>query len=282
MTDVLNVQGTEIKTQQRDGEQYINITDIAKRFGDVQLITDWLKNKNTLEFVGVWESLNNPDFDTNGFKELLSRAGVNRFRISIKDLKRLNAHGIYASAGRYGGTYAHKDIAIEFCTWLSPEFKLYLITEIQRLKKLENSEISFERNVRRIMVKASYRIHTDAIKDVLIPPTLDRQYARFVYADEADVLNVAVFGMTAKQWRMKHPDLKGNIRDDPETCSIEHLIILNSLESQNALLIRNGVPRQDRVRMLHEEALRQMKSLADSTSVKTLAPSKLLLNKDNK
>lgn len=281
MTDILNVQGTEIRTLQRDGEQFINITDIAKHFGDVQLITDWLKNKNTLEFINVWESLNNAEFNSTGFKELLSQAGVNRFRVAIKDLKQLNAKGIYAAAGRYGGTYAHKDIAIEFCTWLSPEFKLYLITEIQRLKKQENSEISFERNVRRIMVKASYRVHTDAIKDVLIPPTLDSHYTRFIYADEADVLNVAVFGMTAKQWRTKYPDRKGNIRDDQNLCTIVHLIILNNLESQNALLIRNKVPREERVRILHEEAVRQMKSLTESQSVKALEPSKLLLNKEH-
>lgn len=280
MSDILNVQGTEIRFLEKENRQYICLTDIATRFGDAQLITDWLKNKNTLEFIKVWETLNNPEFDQVAFNSLLAQAGTNRFRVAIKDLKAMHSKGIFASPGRYGGTFGDKDIAIEFCSWLSPEFKLYLITELQRLKALENSEISFERSVRRIVAKANYRIHTDAVKEKLIPPNLDKMKSRFVYADEADVLNVALFGMTAKEWRRTHPDAKGNIRDDNELCTVEHLIVLNNLESQNALLIREGIPREKRAIMLNQEAIRQLRTLVDNPSIKTLAPSKLLLGEE--
>lgn len=276
MTDILEVQGTTIRKLERDNEQFICLTDIAQRFGESQLILDWLKNKNTLEFLGVWEKLNNPEFDTNAFNEILSNAGVNRFRLSLKDWKKINGKGIFATTGRYGGTYAQIDIAIEFCSWISPEFKLYLITEIQRLKKLENSEIGFERSVRRIMTKASYRVHTDAVKANLIPPNLEKRKISFIYASEADVLNVALFGMTAKQWRDAHPDSKGNIRDDEELCSVFHLVVLNNLESQNALLIQQGVERTERVRILNKEAIRQMEVLAQTKTLKSFEKPALL------
>ena len=270
MTDILEVQGTSIRKIDRGNEQFICLTDIAQRFGDSQLIMDWLKNKNTLEFLGVWEKLNNPEFDVDAFNEILASAGLNRFRLSLKDWKKINGKGLFATAGRYGATFAQVDIAIEFCSWLSPEFKLYLITEIQRLKKLEDSEVGFERSVRRIMTKASYRVHTDSVQANLIPPNLEKRQIGFIYATEADVLNVALFGMTAKQWRDSHPDAKGNIRDDEELCSVFHLVILNNLESQNALLVQQGVSREERAKILNKEAIRQMEILVKSNSLKAL------------
>lgn len=276
MTDVLEVQGTAIRKLEKDNEQFICITDIAQRFGDSQLILDWLKNKNTIEFLGIWEKLNNPEFDENGFNEILASAGVNRFRLSLKDWKRINGKGLFATTGRYGGTYAQVDIAIEFCSWISPEFKLYLVTEIQRIKKQENSEVSFERSVRRIMTKASYRVHTDAVKANLIPPNIEKRKISFIYATEADVLNVALFGMTAKQWRESHPDAKANIRDDEELCTVHHLVVLNNLESQNALLIQQGLSRGERAKILNKEAIRQMSVLLKGNALKALETPVLL------
>lgn len=276
MTEILHVQGTDIRHVYRDEDQYICLTDIAKRFGDVNLITDWLKNKNTLEFIAVWERLNNPQLIQEKFEQLLSKAGTNRVRIAIKDLKECGCIGIYATAGRYGASFAHKDIATEFCSWLSPEFKLYLIMEIQRLKKLESPELKMERDIRRLVSKANYRIHTDAIKANLIPEEISAKRKGFIYANEADVLNVAVFGMTASEWRGKHPGAKGNIRDDEDLCTIYHLIVLSNLESLNATLIDQGLDRGARAVMLNREARRQMESLTHDQRLAQLQPSPLL------
>lgn len=277
MPDVLVVQGTDIRNISKGTEQFICLTDIANRFGSSDLINDWLKNKNTLEFLGVWEKLNNDEFDEESFSKLMAGAGVNRFRLSAKQwVSQVHGTGIFATAGRYGATYAHKDIAVEFCSWLSPEFKLYLITEIQRLKKLEDPEETFERSVRRIMTKATYKVHTDAVKEFLIPPDLSKKNAGWVYANEADLLNVALFGMTAKQWRDKNPDKKGNIRDDEDIATVYHLVVLNNLESQNALLIQQKVPKNERLRILNEQARRQMKSLLEKGSLSALSDKPLL------
>lgn len=271
MNDILIVQGSEIRTFEKHSEQFICITDIAKRFGSSDLINDWLKNKNTVDFLGVWERLNNPEFDDAEFKKVIQLAGLNRFRLSVSQWgRRVRGKGIFAVAGRYGATYAHKDIAVEFCSWLSPEFKLYLITEIQRLKKQENSELRFERSVRRIMTKATYRVHTDSVKRFLIPPDISKQQKSWIYANEADVLNVAVFGMTAKEWREANPDKKGNIRDDEDIATVYHLVVLNNLESQNALLLEQGKSRGERAKILNEQARRQLESLTRSSSLKAL------------
>lgn len=277
MSDLIIVQGTEIRKLLKNSEQYICLTDIANRFGSTELINDWLKNKNTLEFLGVWERLNNEIFDESAFRELMQAAGVNRFRISAKQwAKQVHGVGVFATPGRYGATYAHQDIAIEFCSWISPEFKLYLITELQRLKKLENSEITFERSVRRIMTKASYRVHTDAVKEFLIPPDLSKKTAGWIYANEADVLNVALFGMTAKQWRDNNPNKKGNIRDDEDIATVYHLVVLNNLESQNALLIEQGKSREERLSILNKQAIRQLNSMIEKASLNDLSDKPLL------
>ena len=277
MPDVLVVQGTKIRNISKGTEQFICLTDIANRFGSSDLIKDWLKNKNTLEFLGVWEKLNNEEFDAEAFNQLMIEAGVNRFRLSAKQwISQVHGAGIIATTGRYGATYAHQDIAVEFCSWLSPEFKLYLITEIQRMKKLENPEEAFERSVRRIMTKATYRVHTDAIKEFLIPPDLSKKNGAWVYASEADLLNIAVFGMTAKQWRETHPNKKGNIRDDEDIATVYHLVVLNNLESQNALLIQQNVPENERLKILNEQARRQLKSLLEKGSLSSLSEKPLL------
>ena len=277
MTDLLHVQGTEIRVLEKNQQQYICLTDMAMKFGSQDLIRDWLKNKNTLEFLGVWEHLNNPSFSNDAFAKLLAEAGTNRFRVSVKQwVTDIGGKGIFATAGRYGATFAHTDIAVEFGSWLSPEFKLYLITELQRLKKAEHSEITFERSVRRIMAKAGYHIHTDSVKEFLIPPDVTKQQQSWIYANEADVLNVAVFGMTAKQWRDQNPGKKGNIRDDEEIASVFHLVVLNNLESQNALLIQQGKSRPERLAILNKEARRQFSVLMRSNSLNTIVTPQLL------
>lgn len=236
--------------------------------GGSSLIEQWLKNKDTVLFLGVWEELNNPDFNSLEFDGIKNEAGRNSFYLSAKKwIEKTNAKGLIASAGRYGGTYAHKDIAFEFGSWLSPEFKLYLIKEFQRLKESENDRLKLEWNLQRTLAKVNYRIHTDAIKEKLIPPTLSKSQITFTYANEADLLNVALFGMTAKEWRETNPKLEGNIRD---YAGIEQLVVLSNLESINAVLIHQELSQSERLEQLNQIAITQMKSLLGNKNLKKL------------
>ena len=273
--EILNVQGTDIQVQNLGGEDYICLTDMCKRFaGGSALIESWIRNRSTLEFLGVWEKLNNTNFNSPEFEGIKNMSGSNSFILSVKTwIEKTNAIGITAKAGRYGGTYAHKDIALEFGSWLSPEFKLYLISEFQRLKQREASEGQLEWDVKRILSKVNYRIHTDAVKAHLIPPLLDSSKQGRVYAIEADVLNKALFGKCAAEWRKANPGRKGNIRDD---ATIEQLTVLASLESQNALLIEQGVPQLERLKLLNRLAIQQMQSILQSSSLEALKTKALL------
>lgn len=270
----LTVQGVEIGLTTRDEEDYISLTDMASKFdGSDQLIKNWLQNKNTIEFLGVWEQLNNSDFNLVEFHQIRSEAGTHRFVLSVKQWsERTGAVGVMAKAGRYGGTYAHRDIAFEFGSWLSPEFKLYLITEFQRFKRAE-AERGLDWDVKRALSKVQYRVHTDAVQQHLIPSELSAKEVGFVYASEADLLNKALFGMTAAEWRTKNKDAKGNIRDH---ATIEQLVVLSSLESQNALLIEQKVPQSQRLQMLNMLARTQLKSLLTNPSMPSLRGGGLL------
>jgi len=229
----INVQGTAITILSQKDNDYISLTDMVRNFdGGSALIENWLKNKDTVLFLGVWEQINNTDFNSPEFEGIKNEAGRNSFYLSAKKwIEKTNAKGLIASAGRYGGTFAHKDIAFEFGSWLSPEFKLYLIKEFQRLKEDENRRLSLDWNLNRTLSKVNYRIHTDAIKEHIIPPYISKKQQGTVYASEADVLNMALFGETAKQWRDKNPGKEGNIRD---YASIGQLLVLANIESMNA------------------------------------------------
>ncbi len=231
-------------------------------------ISDWLRNRNTIEFIGIWESVYNPNFNYGEFATIKSQAGLNSYKLSVKEwVEKTNAIGLKATAGRYGGTYAHPDIAFEFGMWISPQFKIYLVKEFQRLKKDENNRQKLEWNLQRTLTKINYQIHTDAIKENLIPQKITQQQASYVYADEADLLNVALFGITAKEWRDNNPDKNTNIRDN---ATLEQLVVLSNLESINALLIRQGMPRNERLMQLNNVAIMQMKSLLSNNSLKSL------------
>jgi hypothetical protein len=242
---------------------------MVKNFdGGSALIENWLKNKDTILFLGVWEQINNPDFNSPEFEGIKNEAGRNSFYLSAKKwIEATNAVGLVASAGRYGGTYAHKDIAFEFGSWLSPEFKLYLIKEFQRLKDDENRRLSLEWNLNRTLSKINYRIHTDAIKEKIVPEKLSAKQAAVIYASEADVLNVALFGKTAQQWRSQNPDKEGNIRD---YATIEQLLVLANIESMNAEFIRMNVPQSQRLQKLNQIAIAQLKSLLGNKDIKKL------------
>jgi len=265
----IEVQGTTIGVLSQPGGDYISLTDMVRNFdGAGALIEQWLKNKDTVLFLGVWERINNPDFNSLEFEGIKNEAGRNSFFLSAKKwIDLTGAKGLIASAGRYGGTYAHKDIAFEFGSWLSPEFKLYLIKEFQRLKDEENDRLKLDWNLQRTLAKINYRIHTDAIKDTLIPPSITKTQAGAVYASEADLLNVALFGQTAKQWRDAHPSAEGNIRDH---APLEQLVVLTNLESLNSVLIRQGLPQPERLASLNDIAITQMKTLLSASGVKRL------------
>ena len=274
MTNVIIVKDAEIRVMEQNGEDYINLTDMLKAKDGEFFISDWLRNRNTLEYIGIWEELNNPNFNYGEFALIKSQSGLNRFKISVKEfVAQTNAIGLQAKAGRYGGTYAHKDIALEFAMWISPEFKLYLIKEFQRLKQKEAEDNKLEWNVKRILSKANYRIHTDAIKAHLIPKLLNTKQHQFVYATEADILNQALFGQTAKQWKDANPKLKGNMR---EHATIEQLTVLAGLESQNALLIQQGFPQEERLAILNRLAIQQMSSLLQTATLTQLKEKPLL------
>lgn len=257
----IEVIGALVTIQQQDGNDYISLTDIANaKEGDgraADIIKNWIRNRGTLEFIGTWEQLNNPDFKVAEFDHFKMRAGLPSFVLSPGQwIEKTAAIGITVQAGRYGGTYAHKDIAFEFCSAISPIFKLYLIKEFQRLKEQEQKQLGW--NLQRTLAKINYRIHTDAIKENLIPQELPKEKINFVYANEADLLNVALFGMTAKDWREAHPKEKGNIRD---FAMIEQLVVLSNLESINAMLIHQGLNQSQRIIQLNTMAITQMKSL---------------------
>jgi hypothetical protein len=263
------VQGSEINILSKDDEDYISLTDMVQNFeGGATLIDSWLRNKNTLEFIAVWERINNPSFNSVEFDRIRLEAGTNRFRLSVKTwMEKVNGIGVIAKAGRYGGTFAHKDIAFEFGSWLSPEFKLYLIKEFQRLKEQEIQSGQLEWNIRRSLTKTNYHIHTDAIKEFLIPPEISKEQAGHIYASEADLLNMALFGKTAKEWRTENPNRDGNIRD---YATVGQLVVLASLESQNALLIEQQKSQTERLSILNKLAIKQMRSLIDSPAIKKL------------
>jgi len=267
----ISVQGFDIVWYEANYNDYISLTDIA-RYKDAEntdtIIQNWLRNRNTIELLGFWESIYNPNFKPLEFEGFRKQAGLNSFVMTPKKwIESTNAIGIVSKSGRYGGTFAHKDIALEFASWISIEFKLFIIKEFQRLKENETSQLKLEWNLQRTLSKINYHIHTDAIRDNLIPKEITKQQANFVYADEADLLNVALFGLTAKEWRESNPDKKGNVRD---YASLEQLVVLSNMESINALLIEQGIVPSERLKELNKVAITQMKSLVKNKAIKQL------------
>lgn len=275
-SDTLHVKGIDVGIYTEDyRNEYISLTDIARfrnsddpRFA----IQNWMRNRNTIEFLGLWESLHNPNFNRVQFDTFRTEAGLNRFVMTpSKWVENTGSIGITAKAGRYGGTYAHSDIAMEFASWISAEFKLYLMKDYRRLKFDENSRLSLSWNLNREISKLNYRVHTNAIQQNLLPPDLTREQQSFVYADEADMLNVALFGLTAAQWRSQNQGCKGNIRD---YASLQQLLVLANMESYNALLIEQKLPQTKRLQMLRQMAVRQLQVLSslDVTNLPSLPP----------
>ena len=258
----IEVKGTEITIFQGESNDYISLTDLAK-YKDPEhtddIVKNWMRNRNTIELLGFWEVLNNPDFKPVEFDGFRKQAGLNSFVLTPKRwIETTNAIGIISKSGRYGGTFAHKDIAFEFASWISIEFKLYIIKEFQRLKEEESDRLQLNWNFQRTLAKVNYHIHTDAIKENLIPAALSKSQVLFIYANEADALNMALFGKTAKEWREQNPDKRGNIRD---FATIEQLVVLSNMESTNALLIHQGMQPPERLVQLNQMAITQMKSL---------------------
>lgn len=262
----LIVDNTAISLMKVDDKDYISLTDMLKAKDGDFFISDWLRNRNTVEFLGVWEQIHNPNFNYGEYAIIRSQAGLNSYKISVKEwVSKTNAVGLRATAGRYGGTYAYKDIAFEFGMWISPQFKIYLIKEFDRLKEEELLRLGWD--IKRNLTKINYRVHTDAIKENLIPVQLSTQQRNAIYASEADILNMALFGMTAKEWRDKNPDLKGNIRDYAD---ISQLVCLSNLESLNAVFINDGLPQAERLGKLNAVAIGQMQILTEDVGVKKL------------
>lgn len=264
----INVRGVKITIIYSDSRDYISLTDMLRAKDGDFFISDWLRNRNTIEFLGIWERINNPDFNWGEFAIIKSQAGLNSYKISVKEwTKKTNAIGLKATAGRYGGTYAHKDIAFEFGSWISPEFKLYLIKEFQRLKEQENKKLALGWDLKRQLTKVNYRIHTDAIKVNLLPKIITKKQAQITYASEADILNLALFGKTAKDWREENKEKEGNIRDYSD---VIQLVVLANLEGINAELIKKGLSQSERLIELNKIAISQIKSLTNSSSIKKL------------
>ncbi len=267
----IEVRGIDIVLYEDNKDDFISLTDIARFKNPAEpkdVVKNWMRSRATIEFLGLWEQLNNPDFKGVEFDPLLYEAGSNSFTLSpSKWIETVNAKGIVSKLGKNGGTFAHKDIAFEFASWVSASFKLYLIKEIQRLKEDENSRLNLEWNLQRTISKINYQIHTDAIKENLIPKEITKQQESFVYANEADLLNVALFGITAKEWRENNPYQKGNVRD---YATLEQLVVLSNMESINALLIQQGLSQSDRLIQLNKVAITQMKSLIESNAMKRL------------
>ena len=270
-TRTIIVKGAEVAIATRHEQDYISLTDMLRHFGDESILYGWLRNRNTIEFLGIWEQLYNPEFKPIEFDRFRTQAGLNSFALSPKKwIEATGAIGIYAKSGRGGGTYAHRDIAFEFGSWLSPEFKLYLIKEFQRLKDEEACSTALEWNFQRTLAKVNYKIHTDAIKDRLIPPRLTKAQTSVVYASEADLLNIALFGITAAKWRQTSADQAGNMRD---AATLEQLVVLSNLESINAVLIHQGMPASERLAQLNAIAITQMRSLVGMSAVERLGAS---------
>lgn len=271
MADKIDVEGKKITIISQNEADFISLTDMVKDIENgLSLIEKWLRNKNTIEFIGIWEEINNPDFNSPEFEGIKNQAGLNRFALSVKHwIEKTNSKGIVAKAGRYGGTYAHKDIAFEFASWISPKFKLYLIKEFQRLKENEREQLGWD--IRRNLTKINYRIHTDAVRENLIPAELSKSQINLVYATEADILNMALFGRTAKMWRDENPDKKGNIRDDAD---VSQLVCLSNLENLNALFLGEGLSQEARLIKLNKIAIHQMKLLTEDPKIKRIGGDK--------
>jgi len=259
----MTVLNEEIRVTKDD---YISLTDMLRSKDGNFFITDWLRNRNTVEYLGIWERVHNPDFNYGEFALIKSQAGLNSYTLSVKEwVAKTNAIGLTAKAGRYGGTYAHSDIAFEFGMWISAEFKIYLIKEFQRLKDTEQKLLGWD--VRRQLTKINYRIHTNAVKENLIPAQLTKQQISLVYASEADLLNMALFGKTAKQWREENPDEKGNVRDG---CNVTQLVCLANLETLNAHWIARQLPQAERLQLLNNTAIQQMRLLTEDRHIQKL------------
>jgi hypothetical protein len=267
----INVQGLDIVLYEDNQQDIISLTDIARFKNPAEpkdVVKNWMRSRTTIEFLGLWEQLNNPDFKGVEFDSFLYEAGSNSFTLSpSKWIEATNAKGVVSRQGKNGGTFAHKDIAFEFASWISASFKLYLIKEFQRLKDDENNRLQLDWNLQRTISKINYQIHTDAIKESLVPKAVTSQQASYVYASEADLLNVALFGITAKEWRDANPGKAGNIRD---YASLEQLVVLSNMEGINALLIKQGLPQGSRLLQLNLVAITQMKSLIESKAIKRL------------
>jgi len=268
----ISVKGTEITVLSKDAEDdFISLTDIAKYKNPTEafiVINNWMRLRNTIEYLGIWEQLNNPNFKPIEFDRFMHEAGANAFTLSPqKWIASTNAVGLVSKSGRYGGTYAHKDIAFKFASWISIEFELYVIKDYQRLKQNEQKSLSLEWNLQRTLAKINYRIHTDAIKAHIIPHVVTEKQSSFVYADEADLLNVAIFGKTAAEWRAENSKAKGNIRDE---ATLAQLVVLSNIESINALLISEGLPQKERLLRLNAVAITQLRSLLAHDSMKQL------------
>ena len=263
--------GEELLNHCKEQEDYISLTDIARYKNPkepIDIIKNWMRSRTTIEFIGLWEQLHNLDFKAVEFDRFMHEAGSNTFVLSPgKWIEATNATGITTKSGRYGGTFAHQDIAFEFASWVSAEFKLYLLKEFQRLKQQEFDQKKLEWSVSRILAKVNYLIHTDAIKENLIPPDLQKSKMKFIYADEADLLNLSLFGQTALAWKVAHPVLKGNMRD---YATLEQLVVLSNLESFNAELIKMQMPAEERLQKLNKTAIEQMKVLISNRSMKAL------------
>jgi hypothetical protein len=271
MKNEIYVNGLTVQLKKQKGDDYISLTDIAKKKNSIEpkdVVKNWLRSKSTLEFLGLWERLNNSNFKGVEFDSLLKDSGSNAFTLSpSRWIEKTNAIGIISSMGKNGGTYAHSEIALEFASWVSTEFKLYLITELKRLKKIESENYNLQWSVQQTIAKINYQIHTNAIKENLIPTTLTKEQASMIYANEADLLNVALFGITAQQFRNNNPNTEGNIRDQ---ATLEQLVVLSNLESINALLIQQGISSQERILQLNQLAISQMKSLVESKQINNL------------
>ena len=264
----ISVRDISVSVIEYQKEDYISLTDMIKAKEGDFFISDWLRNRNTVEYLGIWESINNPLFNYGEFAIIKSMAGLHSYRISAREwIEKTNSIGIKATAGRYGGTYAHKDIAFEFGMWISAEFKIYLIREFQRLKEDENCRLKLEWNLQRTLAKINYHIHTDAIKENLIPQEVSGKQMSLTYASEADLLNVALFGLTAADWRSANPGEAGNVRDH---ASLEQLVVLSNLESINAVMIQQGLSQGERLKQLNQIAIMQMNSLLGHKTIRKL------------
>ncbi|MBW0160753.1 MAG: KilA-N domain-containing protein [Sediminibacterium sp. Gen4] len=264
----IEVKGVAISMFKEQEADYISLTDMLKAKDGDFFISDWLRNRNTIEFLGIWETVNNPHFNYGEFAIIKTQAGLNSYKLSAKEwIEKTNAIGIRSRAGRYGGTFAHVDIALEFGMWISPEFKVYLIKEFQRLKSAEEKHLQSGWSLQRTLSKINYHILTDAIKETLIPKLLSATESVRLYATEADLLNMALFGKTATQWRKENPNTTGNIRD---YATLEQLVILSNLESLNAVLIHQGISFNERLLLLNKVAIQQMQTLLNSKTIKDL------------